>query len=328
MHSESFAKNIIELAVHITIDLAFTYCRTSMTIVFSLLDYLADHSAEALSICLCIWTSMKTSLIENWNFQCRSLVLIQRSPSYKQKRRKPLACLLVSLFLFLVIFGGRMWRFSMHLLGRLASYLPCQLDDLELIHCSGLYSWWLQVMWEHDDQVVIFKQSDDGSLEYHIDYICLWNITSSIFVFCSKTHAVVSLRQNFHVKHDWHRSGLASWRNLRPYDCTECREVLEHLANTLVFIVAGAIIAGRIYKSSRDDGAGIQAKDWAYAFLLWIYLTVSIPRSHTFAAMSSKIHANFAMTGTISSTCPSTARKLSPISVHMNMVSGSVLHVT
>ena len=91
---------------------------------------------------------------------------------------------------------------------------------------------------------------------------------------------------------------------MRPYGCTECRGVHERLANTLVFIVAGAIIAGRIYKSSKDDGASIQSKDWAYAFLLWVYLTVSQTHSHAVISQIRTRCDDFAKIGTIPSACP------------------------
>ena len=51
---------------------------------------------------------------------------------------------------------------------------------------------------------------------------------------------------------------------------------MEFVANTLVFILAGVVIAGRIYESSHDGSHLIQAQDWGYALLLWVYLTVSL----------------------------------------------------
>lgn len=54
------------------------------------------------------------------------------------------------------------------------------------------------------------------------------------------------------------------------------REELEFVANTLVFILAGVVIGGRIYESSHDGSNLIQAQDWGYALLLWVYLTVSL----------------------------------------------------
>ena len=42
-----------------------------------------------------------------------------------------------------------------------------------------------------------------------------------------------------------------------------------------MFILAGVVIAGRIYESSHGGSNLIQAQDWGYALLLWVYLTVS-----------------------------------------------------
>ena len=53
-----------------------------------------------------------------------------------------------------------------------------------------------------------------------------------------------------------------------------CREYLEFLANTLVFLLAGLIIAGKIYESSTASGAVIDGRDWGYVALLWVYVTV------------------------------------------------------
>lgn len=56
-----------------------------------------------------------------------------------------------------------------------------------------------------------------------------------------------------------------------------CREQLEHIANTLVFMLSGVIIAGRIYISSTEGLGYIRAQEYGYAALLWVYLTVSLP---------------------------------------------------
>lgn len=56
--------------------------------------------------------------------------------------------------------------------------------------------------------------------------------------------------------------------------CVFCREVLEHLANTLVFILIGAVIAGEVWTNERDFTL-VTAKDWGYAILLWVSLLVS-----------------------------------------------------
>ena len=63
-----------------------------------------------------------------------------------------------------------------------------------------------------------------------------------------------------------------------------CREELEYIANTLIFVLSGAIITSRIWESatvhSVDD---IRAVDFAYAILLWVYLLVGILPSQTFS---------------------------------------------
>ena len=52
-------------------------------------------------------------------------------------------------------------------------------------------------------------------------------------------------------------------------------EELEYVANTLIFVLAGAIIAGNIYDSSRDHTpTHIEGQDYLYALLLWVYLLV------------------------------------------------------
>ena len=55
-----------------------------------------------------------------------------------------------------------------------------------------------------------------------------------------------------------------------------CREQLEHIANTLVFMLSGVIIAGRIYISSTQGLGYIKGQEYGYAALLWVYLTVSL----------------------------------------------------
>ena len=54
-----------------------------------------------------------------------------------------------------------------------------------------------------------------------------------------------------------------------------CREELEYLANTLIFVLAGVIIAGNIYiYASTDSTTHIDGVDYVYALLLWVYLLV------------------------------------------------------
>lgn len=55
-----------------------------------------------------------------------------------------------------------------------------------------------------------------------------------------------------------------------------CREELEFLANTLIFVLSGVIITGKIWESSTTKFDYIQPADYGYAVLLWVYLVVSI----------------------------------------------------
>ena len=63
---------------------------------------------------------------------------------------------------------------------------------------------------------------------------------------------------------------------------SRCREELEYIANTLIFVLSGAIITSRIWESatvhSVDD---IRPVDFAYAILLWVYLLVGTLPSQT-----------------------------------------------
>lgn len=54
-----------------------------------------------------------------------------------------------------------------------------------------------------------------------------------------------------------------------------CREELEFLANTLIFVLSGVIITGKIWESSTTKADYIQPADYGYAVLLWVYLLVS-----------------------------------------------------
>lgn len=53
-----------------------------------------------------------------------------------------------------------------------------------------------------------------------------------------------------------------------------CREELEFIANTLIFVLSGVVIAGRIYESANSSEKLIEPSDWGYTLLLWVYLTV------------------------------------------------------
>ena len=49
---------------------------------------------------------------------------------------------------------------------------------------------------------------------------------------------------------------------------------LEFVANTLIFVLSGVIIAGRIYNSEYTAESLIRPADYGYAFLLWVYVNV------------------------------------------------------
>lgn len=54
-----------------------------------------------------------------------------------------------------------------------------------------------------------------------------------------------------------------------------CREELEFLANTLIFVLSGVIITGKIWESSTTSSLDyIRPADYGYAVLLWVYLLV------------------------------------------------------
>lgn len=55
-----------------------------------------------------------------------------------------------------------------------------------------------------------------------------------------------------------------------------CREELEFVANTLIFVLSGALITSRIWESATEHAVNdIHPADFAYAILLWVYLLVS-----------------------------------------------------
>lgn len=57
-----------------------------------------------------------------------------------------------------------------------------------------------------------------------------------------------------------------------------CREELEYIANTLIFVLSGVIIVGKIWESSSTSADDIRPADYGYAILLWFYLLVSFFR--------------------------------------------------
>ncbi|DBB05081.1 TPA: hypothetical protein ACH3X3_010345 [Trebouxia sp. C0006] len=56
---------------------------------------------------------------------------------------------------------------------------------------------------------------------------------------------------------------------------TVCWEVIEYFANTLIFVISGVIIAGRIYAGHQDSSPHIlTGMDYAWAVALWLLLLV------------------------------------------------------
>lgn len=55
---------------------------------------------------------------------------------------------------------------------------------------------------------------------------------------------------------------------------TARRQELEFVANTVIFVLSGVIIASRIYNSEHTSESLIQPRDYGYAVLLWVYLNV------------------------------------------------------
>ena len=63
--------------------------------------------------------------------------------------------------------------------------------------------------------------------------------------------------------------------SIKKFELLHCREELEFLANTLIFVLSGVIITGKIWESSTTKIEFIQPEDYGYAVLLWVYLVVS-----------------------------------------------------
>ena len=60
-----------------------------------------------------------------------------------------------------------------------------------------------------------------------------------------------------------------------------CREVVDYLANTLIFVLSGIIIAGRVYDGHQAGSPYIlTGMDYGWAVALWLLLLVS----HTLTA--------------------------------------------
>lgn len=49
---------------------------------------------------------------------------------------------------------------------------------------------------------------------------------------------------------------------------------MEFVANTLIFILSGVIIAAKIYTNSKGAATDIYGVDYGYAVVLWLYLLV------------------------------------------------------
>ena len=54
-----------------------------------------------------------------------------------------------------------------------------------------------------------------------------------------------------------------------------CREAIDYLANTLIFVVSGIIIAGKIYQGHQESSPYIlTGTDYGWAVVLWLLLLV------------------------------------------------------
>ena len=70
------------------------------------------------------------------------------------------------------------------------------------------------------------------------------------------------------------------------------REVLEYVANTLIFVLAGVIISNRVHTSSIGSvgqSALVSAPDYGYALLLWVYLLARALRHRLLAKRTSTL---------------------------------------
>ena len=55
-----------------------------------------------------------------------------------------------------------------------------------------------------------------------------------------------------------------------------CREVTDYLANTLIFLLSGVIIAGRLYAGHQQGSPHVlRGQDYGWAGVLWLLLLVS-----------------------------------------------------
>ena len=69
-----------------------------------------------------------------------------------------------------------------------------------------------------------------------------------------------------------------------------CREELEFIANTLIFVLSGALITSRIWESATEHAVNdIHPADFAYAILLWVYLLVR-PGYRAAAVLAAQAH--------------------------------------
>ena len=76
----------------------------------------------------------------------------------------------------------------------------------------------------------------------------------------------------------WNLDCCVFSQNFESQCCFPFREELEFIANTLIFVLAGVIIAGNIYQSEHSSASPfeIKGRDYGYAVLLWVVLLVSI----------------------------------------------------
>lgn len=71
----------------------------------------------------------------------------------------------------------------------------------------------------------------------------------------------------------------------------------EYVANTLIFVLAGVIISNRVHTSSVGQSALVNAPDYGYALLLWVYLLVRALPLHGPRSIRAHLNASFALAG-------------------------------
>lgn len=104
----------------------------------------------------------------------------------------------------------------------------------------------------------------------------IWYACFPLLAACARYKTSHSTTQSSPFNCDDCAAGHSGYDTL-PWKAANCsrREELEYLANTLIFVLAGVIVAGNIYVNSTTDSDHIAGVDYVYALLLWVYLLVS-----------------------------------------------------